>query len=491
MKKNNARHAVYPANGEPLSQLIASGNTIGINPNSDQNEIPKPQNASIPAYHPDEVHLLIVDDEQEVADTVDDILSVTGYHITKETNSEKALQLIDNNHYHIIITDLAMPGYSGVEVIKKIRKNNTLTELIVITGKATISASQEFIRNGINRMILKPFSPQEILVEVTNAVEKNILVRQNIALNEKLIRFSQRLSTLNEISAIIYQITDFDMVSEMIIDACVEYLNFSAAGVMIKNDGDMNYQLYDTKSRSFNALKSFTLSDLEIERDANIHFSNSCILKVNNGEIYLSEKSITIEGNHTHCGFFPLQYHNEFLGYIIVLMKNEMDDNDEKLTNILSAQVAPVFYSLLKKQTQSSKLGDINSIIAESKTKAKNNLTPISYILFRISFDCDIERSIIFEDISSSLETYFKEKIKEPDSIFWLTPDTGFILLHNTELFSAENACRSIKKEIENLSAEYRFKLNYSVNGYPQIGENVTSVHHLLWTSLLQELDKK
>ena len=115
--------------------------------------------------------VLVVDDEKRIRDACHTMLSNEGFEVDRAENGEIGLKKIQETHYDIILLDLMMPGLSGLEVLPQIRNTHPDTVIIVITGYATIEHSVEAMKNGAFDFIPKPFSPQDLRIVVTKAIE--------------------------------------------------------------------------------------------------------------------------------------------------------------------------------------------------------------------------------------------------------------------------------------------------------------------------------
>ena len=82
--------------------------------------------------------ILFVDDKRETLSLVDEYLSYHGYSVTIVDSGLKAFELIKERHFDIVLTDLRMPGFSGLELLTAIKKYRPEIEVIIITGYGSI-----------------------------------------------------------------------------------------------------------------------------------------------------------------------------------------------------------------------------------------------------------------------------------------------------------------------------------------------------------------
>ena len=131
--------------------------------------------------------ILAVDDEKTVLDSFRKMLVFAGYSIDTVENGSEVLGLIRKNDYDFVFTDLKMPGMDGVEVTKAVKHLRPDIDVIVITGYASIETAVETVKLGAVDYIQKPFTEDELLEFV-----KNALIRRQDKL-EKQMRHKIRL----------------------------------------------------------------------------------------------------------------------------------------------------------------------------------------------------------------------------------------------------------------------------------------------------------
>lgn len=118
--------------------------------------------------------ILIVDDEQNVCNLLNKIFVKEGYTTYTAYNGEEALKIIDSNEIDIVITDIKMPGMTGVELLKNINKIDPSIKVILITAFATLDTALEALRSGAKDYIIKPFNIEDVLMAVNKiANDKN------------------------------------------------------------------------------------------------------------------------------------------------------------------------------------------------------------------------------------------------------------------------------------------------------------------------------
>lgn len=115
--------------------------------------------------------LLIIDDEDIVLKSTQRILRDSGYHIDTASNGEEGLAMLDRDDYDLVVTDLMMPGMSGMDVLRTIKANRIDVTVVIFTGFATAETAREALKTGAFDYIPKPFTPEEFRDVVKNALD--------------------------------------------------------------------------------------------------------------------------------------------------------------------------------------------------------------------------------------------------------------------------------------------------------------------------------
>jgi two-component system phosphate regulon sensor histidine kinase PhoR len=115
--------------------------------------------------------ILVIDDEKVVRKGCREVLSIDGFEVVLAENGEQGLKMIEKAHFDVILLDLMMPGLSGFDVLSHVKALHPDTSIIVITGYATIENSIEAMKKGAFDFIPKPFSPDQLRVVVSKAIE--------------------------------------------------------------------------------------------------------------------------------------------------------------------------------------------------------------------------------------------------------------------------------------------------------------------------------
>ena len=116
--------------------------------------------------------ILILDDEPIVSKRLKPSLEKNGYEVETFTRSVDALTRIREKDFDIVVTDLKMEGVNGMEFLTEVKRRSPATEVIVITGFASIRNAVGTIKQGAFDFLPKPFSPRELRAAVEKAMSK-------------------------------------------------------------------------------------------------------------------------------------------------------------------------------------------------------------------------------------------------------------------------------------------------------------------------------
>jgi DNA-binding NtrC family response regulator len=123
--------------------------------------------------------ILLIDDSPEILEMLTRILKPEGFETLIASSGESALNILKSERVDIVITDIKMPGISGLDILRVINENYKDIETIVITGYASIDTAISSMKSGANEYIPKPFTEEELLTAVNKVIEKITLKKKS------------------------------------------------------------------------------------------------------------------------------------------------------------------------------------------------------------------------------------------------------------------------------------------------------------------------
>jgi two-component system response regulator PilR (NtrC family) len=145
--------------------------------------------------------ILVADDDEIVRDVITALLSGEGYAVTPVSDGLEAVSRLRIEDFHLVITDLMMPGADGIEVLKYAARSNPDIAVILLTAFGTLDTTLEAIKEGAYDYLTKPFKNQEITILAEQAFQRAQLLADNRELKKNLRETYRDLELLRNIAA--------------------------------------------------------------------------------------------------------------------------------------------------------------------------------------------------------------------------------------------------------------------------------------------------
>ena len=130
--------------------------------------------------------LLIVEDEETLRESLKRVFQREGYQVEAVGSAETALELFEEESYDLIVTDIILPGITGIELLKRVKEVHPEQIVIIITAYASLETAVETLRAGAYDYIVKPIIHEEIKQIVKNALRQRALQKENILLKKQM-----------------------------------------------------------------------------------------------------------------------------------------------------------------------------------------------------------------------------------------------------------------------------------------------------------------
>ena len=144
---------------------------------------------------PENVKVLVVDDERDIRDGSARILKRIGFQVKTASRGDEALEMLAKEPTAILLLDLKMPGMDGMDVFERVRKMDPSILVIIITGFATVETAIEAMKNGAYDFIPKPFEPDQLRIVMNRAWDKIRMMREAEKLEQEKSRTLTDLDT--------------------------------------------------------------------------------------------------------------------------------------------------------------------------------------------------------------------------------------------------------------------------------------------------------
>ncbi|MCP5090341.1 MAG: diguanylate cyclase [Gammaproteobacteria bacterium] len=152
----------------------------------------------VEAEAPAEKRVLIVDDDASILGVVSEVLEDDGYSVSTASSGEEAMDLLRDNQFSLVMSDIRLPGINGVEVLEHIKRVSPRTNVIMITSHASLDTSIDAIKHGAYDYLLKPFEDLSLISSAAKRAigayelesERSQLIRSLKLSNKELARLN-------------------------------------------------------------------------------------------------------------------------------------------------------------------------------------------------------------------------------------------------------------------------------------------------------------
>jgi len=133
--------------------------------------------------------ILIIDDEQEIRESLEQLLGHEGYRLTTASTAEEGLRKVEEGVFDLVLLDISLPDRNGLEILKLIRRDTPDAGVIMITAFDSSQMAFQASKEGAESYITKPWDNDKLLLEIRNALDKSRLQVENVQLRRALKRF--------------------------------------------------------------------------------------------------------------------------------------------------------------------------------------------------------------------------------------------------------------------------------------------------------------
>ena len=182
------------------------------------------------------VHILIVDDEEMIRDLLFSALAQEGYVCHQASNVDDAFTLLDQQPVDLVISDIMMPGRSGVELLRGLKSINPDIAVLMITGLSDMTTAMDCVHLGADDYITKPFGINRVLLTVKNLVE-----RRSLALEKKNYQISLEVKVMEQTAQIRKNMDELSSAYDNTLTALVKALDAREKEVGSHSERVMRY----------------------------------------------------------------------------------------------------------------------------------------------------------------------------------------------------------------------------------------------------------
>ena len=158
-----------------------------------------------------QVKVLVVDDDNNLRETLVDLLEIEGYQVFQAGTAAECLETCGNEFFHIILMDYNLPDETGMDLIRKIRVFNQDSQIIMITAYASLNAIIEAMQESVYDFLIKPVDFDYLKRTINRALDKYFLEQSNKELLTELKTRNEDLDRLNNMKSKFFSIVSHDL----------------------------------------------------------------------------------------------------------------------------------------------------------------------------------------------------------------------------------------------------------------------------------------
>ncbi len=155
--------------------------------------------------------VLVVDDDNNLRETVADLLELEGYDVYQAESAKECMELVRSDFFHVILMDYNLGDGTGIDLINKIRCFNEKSQIIMITAHASLNAAVKAIQESVYDFMMKPVDFDYLKRTIKMALEKFYLEQSNRQLLAELKKTNTDLSNLNTMKSQFFSIVSHDL----------------------------------------------------------------------------------------------------------------------------------------------------------------------------------------------------------------------------------------------------------------------------------------
>jgi len=190
--------------------------------------------------------LIIVDDEAELMTALSEMLAGQGYETTGVTMGTEALEILKEQDYDLLLTDMMMPEMNGIELLRRALAIDPDIVGIIMTGQGTVQTAVEAMKIGAFDYIMKPFKMNTLLPVLSRAMEVRQLRMENMQLRETV--------AMHELGKAIAYSYDLNSILNKVADAALQQCNADEVSIMLPSQDGKELQIAAIRGRSMEYL---------------------------------------------------------------------------------------------------------------------------------------------------------------------------------------------------------------------------------------------
>jgi len=307
--------------------------------------------------------ILVAEDDELLGKMLHRKLEDAGYQITAVIDGDRALAHLYHTSFDLVLTDIHMPGTSGIELLRWIHAHVPETETIIITGYADLESAVQCLRAGAFDYVEKPFQMKKLLNSVVCAIERRQL---------------RASAGLLEASKLIFEVKDSNHLPELIVQSSMKILKADDASLMLL---DSENRLYIAHSYGLSSkITETTRIELGKRVAGRVGSENAPLLLTDRLESNPQFKDIESHGRVRSSIVYPLLAGKRLIGVLNlnrVSTQQSFREQDMELAGVLAANVVLALENarMTQQMVSSNRLAAVGQVAAAVAHEIANPLT--------------------------------------------------------------------------------------------------------------------
>ncbi len=164
----------------------------------------------------EKVKILVVDDDDNLRETLSELLEIEGYDVYQASGAKESLALVANNNFNVILMDYNLVDGTGLDVVQQIRTFNNESQIIMMTAYASLDTALKAIQESVYDFMIKPVRLEDLKRTIKRALEKFYLEKSNRELLLQLKATNKDLTHLNNMKSKFFSVVSHDLANSMV-----------------------------------------------------------------------------------------------------------------------------------------------------------------------------------------------------------------------------------------------------------------------------------
>ncbi len=393
--------------------------------------------------------VLAIENDASFRSFFEDVLRAEGYEVHSVDNGAMGLQLLRDDDFDLVITEITLPGMDGLEITQKIVSFNPEQPIMVVTAQQDVDKALAALQKGVSEYLLKPIDPQKFLRSVNRLLFNQSLSQDHERLSLENHRLNSILSVYHKCMAFLAT-TELEHLNDQILDICMEVTKAEGTVLWLADPGTGTYKYFSHRGLMRLSGGDNTLTPGERER-----------VKILDGEPALGPQGRTL--------WIPLLHEMESLALVQAEMpagRETFTRRDMKNAASIAKFASSAMYNVLRYKSleetslqtgvgQSYSMAYFQDHLSKELQKAHRYGRHLSLAQLEVENYTELKASFHDRDLQVGIEEVvdrLREVLRDADVIATAKPHQYFILLPETDFWGAIMAQKRIRRALKGVT---------------------------------------